>query len=139
DDSGIVSMRNGSGTFVAASRSAGRGAAAARLTYNPILDRGEPTGHHVDLTAAAPEADEAVLPALQQAVSQLPLVAGHHSGYVTQGWEPLRAAVARYLAARGLPTDPDQVVITNGAQQAIDLTVTALVDPGDAVVIESPP
>jgi len=55
------------------------------------------------------------------------------------GHEPLRAALARYLhRARGLQCDPEQIVIVNGSQQAIDLAARLLLDPGDAAVVEEP-
>jgi 2-aminoadipate transaminase len=56
----------------------------------------------------------------------------------TEGYAPLRAYVAEMLARRGLDVIPEQVVITAGSQQALDLAARALLDPDDAVVIESP-
>jgi len=55
------------------------------------------------------------------------------------GHGPLRQAIADYLrAARALRCDWRQVLITSGAQQALDLVVRALLDPGDAVWCEDP-
>jgi GntR family transcriptional regulator/MocR family aminotransferase len=54
------------------------------------------------------------------------------------GWAPLRRQVARYLVARGIRCEPDEVAIVNGAQHAIDLTARVLLDPGDTAVIEQP-
>jgi GntR family transcriptional regulator / MocR family aminotransferase len=55
------------------------------------------------------------------------------------GYEPLRVAVAGYLASvRGVKCDPDQIVITSGVQQALDLLARLLLKPGDAVWIEDP-
>ncbi len=55
------------------------------------------------------------------------------------GHMPLRAAIADYLrAVRGLVCDAEQVIVTAGAQQAIDLAARALLDPGDKVWIEDP-
>lgn len=55
------------------------------------------------------------------------------------GHAPLRAALARYLGAfRGLSVEPDQIMVTSGAQQAVDVLSRALIDPGDEVVLEDP-
>lgn len=55
------------------------------------------------------------------------------------GYEPLRRAVAGYLAtARGVVCSPDQVIITAGAQAALDLCARILADPGDKAWIEDP-
>ena len=57
----------------------------------------------------------------------------------TLGFEPLRHQIAEYLGrARGVVTTPDQVLVVNGTQQAVDLIARLLVDPGDAVVVEEP-
>ena len=55
------------------------------------------------------------------------------------GYPPLRGALAEYLKrARGVVCEPEQLMITNGAQQAFDLAARVLLDPGDVVVVEEP-
>ncbi|MGH7803121.1 MAG: PLP-dependent aminotransferase family protein, partial [Candidatus Binatia bacterium] len=55
------------------------------------------------------------------------------------GYEPLRVEIANYLRrARGIVCGPEQVVVTNGSQQALDLAARILVDPGDRVILEEP-
>jgi GntR family transcriptional regulator/MocR family aminotransferase len=54
------------------------------------------------------------------------------------GWQPLRAAIARSLAGRGIAKSADDVLVTAGAQQALDLVARALVEPGDLVAVEDP-
>ncbi|MFJ1602813.1 PLP-dependent aminotransferase family protein [Streptomyces sp. NPDC088253] len=56
----------------------------------------------------------------------------------TEGEPVLRAALAERTTARGLPTDADDVLVTTGSQQALSLLATALVEPGDTVLVESP-
>lgn len=57
----------------------------------------------------------------------------------TAGYRPLREAVAAHLASsRGVRCTIDQIFITNGAQQALDLTGRVLLDPEDKVWIEDP-
>ena len=59
-------------------------------------------------------------------------------GYLPLGYAPLRRAIAEHLARGGLATTPEQVLITAGAQQAIDLVARHLIRPGEAVVLEDP-
>lgn len=54
------------------------------------------------------------------------------------GYRPLRKEIARALVARGIRCTAGDILITNGAQQGLDLVARALVDPGDAVVVERP-
>src|SRR4051812_15079558 len=56
----------------------------------------------------------------------------------TEGDPALRAALAARLADRGLPTTPEQLLITSGSQQALTLAATVLLEPGDAVLVEEP-
>ncbi len=55
-----------------------------------------------------------------------------------QGLPSLRERLVALMAEEGVEADPDDIVITNGAQQALDLVAKVLVDPGDEVVIEAP-
>lgn len=59
---------------------------------------------------------------------------------LTEGWPPLRTWVAGQLASeRGAPpATAAEVRVTHGSQQAIELVMRALVDPGDEVVVEAP-
>ncbi|MFN3512648.1 MAG: PLP-dependent aminotransferase family protein [Phenylobacterium sp.] len=63
-----------------------------------------------------------------------------HFGYSDpRGDAALRAAIADYLrAARGGVCEPDQVLVTSGAQHAVDIAVRALLRPGDPVWMEEP-
>lgn len=55
------------------------------------------------------------------------------------GFAPLRRALADYVARRrGVHCSVDQIVIVNGIQQAVDIIARLLLDPGDAVLVESP-
>ena len=44
----------------------------------------------------------------------------------------------RIRAARGIETTPDQIVVTSGTQQALDICVRLLLDPGDRIIVEDP-
>lgn len=63
-----------------------------------------------------------------------------HFGYSdAAGLPELRAEIAAYLrAARGVVCEPEQVVVTAGAQQAADLAARILLAPGEPVWVEDP-
>ncbi|HYX78422.1 MAG TPA: PLP-dependent aminotransferase family protein [Solirubrobacterales bacterium] len=56
----------------------------------------------------------------------------------TEGFEAMKAAVRGVMAAEGMAPDPEDIIITTGGQQAIDLIAKTLVDPGDPVICEAP-
>ena len=57
----------------------------------------------------------------------------------TEGYFPLRRFIAdRYKKCLGLDISPDDVLITNGSQQCLDLIGKILIDPGDRIAIERP-
>jgi 2-aminoadipate transaminase len=56
----------------------------------------------------------------------------------TPGYPRLIEAVKEYLASKQIPIDNNMLIITTGAQQAINLTAKVLLDPGDTVVTEDP-
>lgn len=59
--------------------------------------------------------------------------------YSTSEGDPrLREALAGILTRRGLATDPDEVLVTTGSQQALTLATAVLLDPGDVVLVEEP-
>jgi 2-aminoadipate transaminase len=56
----------------------------------------------------------------------------------TRGFTPLVAAIAGILAARGIETTAEQLLVTTGSQQGLDLVARVLLDPGDVVLVELP-
>lgn len=54
------------------------------------------------------------------------------------GLEDLRQEIARRLTEHGLQREPDEILVTSGAQQALDLLFRTFTDPGDLVAMESP-
>ncbi len=56
----------------------------------------------------------------------------------TEGYGPLRAWIAERMTRRGLPAVAEQVLVTAGSQQGIDLVGKTFVDPGDLVLVEAP-
>jgi len=56
----------------------------------------------------------------------------------TEGFEETKDCIVEVMAAEGMLPDPDDIVVTTGGQQAIDLVTKTLVDPGDVVICEAP-
>ncbi|MEV5024373.1 PLP-dependent aminotransferase family protein [Sphingobium sp. LMA1-1-1.1] len=88
-------------------------------------------------THAALPAAPGVGRACQLAVEALPAFLGE-LGYDPLGLPPLRRAIAAHYERRGCPTSPDQIIVTNGAQQGLSLLLHWLAGPGDRAVIDHP-
>jgi len=56
----------------------------------------------------------------------------------TEGYEPLREMVARHIARYGIKARSENVLLTSGSQQALDLIGKLLINPGDRVLVEAP-
>ncbi len=56
----------------------------------------------------------------------------------SEGYRPLRTFVAERMSRFGMNCAPDDILITNGSQQALDLIGKILLNPGDAVLVEKP-
>lgn len=79
------------------------------------------------------------LPLVHDAIGRLDLGSELGTdGYHPAGLPRLRAAIAARHTADGLPSDPAQILVTSGSQQAVWLLAHTVVDPGDEVVVEEP-
>lgn len=124
-DNGLVASRRGSGSWITAPRRGG-----AQPT--PV----ERTGL-IDLARASPPAITGLMQAVDAARRRLcGELTGH--GYSDLGLPELRARIAERYTARGLPTSPAQVMITNGAHHGFVLALRTLTGPGDRVLVERP-
>ena len=56
----------------------------------------------------------------------------------TEGLAETRDCILEVMAAEDMPVDADDVVVTTGGQQVIDLVTKTLIDPGDVIVAEGP-
>ncbi|MFI5547214.1 PLP-dependent aminotransferase family protein [Streptomyces sp. NPDC051815] len=134
-ESGYVRSRRGSGTWTElpeGHRPVGAHALVGAGGYSADGDPG------IDLAIAAMGAPEgALVDALARAAPRLP-EAARTPGYHPFGLPDLRTAVAERFTRRGLPTRPEQILVTSGAQQAFTLVVSLLCGPGDRVVTENP-
>ena len=111
-----------------------------------------PTGHRVtssglwtpdddldmiDMGVAASAGPVELVPAARAAAEDLPRYLGS-AGYHPTGLMDLRIAVADGYTARGVPTSAEQILITSGTQQALDLVLRLSVPAGASVLVESP-
>jgi DNA-binding transcriptional MocR family regulator len=57
----------------------------------------------------------------------------------TEGYQPLREQLAAFMASKGArDVAPDQLIVTTGSQQALDLLGKTMIGPGDKVIVEGP-
>ena len=56
----------------------------------------------------------------------------------TEGLAVLKSCIAEVMAEEGMTVDPDDVLVTTGGQQVIDLVCKTLIDPGDVIIAEGP-
>jgi 2-aminoadipate transaminase len=56
----------------------------------------------------------------------------------TEGYPPLREMIAEMMCRLGITCSADNVLITSGSQQALDLIGKVLIDPGDQILVEKP-
>lgn len=92
------------------------------------LAGGMPNIHDLPLAELAEGAKELVLNHGEQAMQ-------YGSG---QGWAPLRESITEVMSAESINANPDNVVITTGSQQALDLVTQLFIEPGDVILAESP-
>jgi DNA-binding transcriptional MocR family regulator len=122
---GYIASRQGSGSWITIP--GGHRAAPDALV---------PSGG-IDMSIASLPAPAMLEELFRAAVDELPRWLDHH-GYDPLGLPPLRAAVAERFTRRGLPTRPEQILVTNGALQALDLAIRAFLRRGRPALIEIP-
>lgn len=128
-ESGHVSSRRGAGSWT--ELPAGHRVGTSGL-WTPSDDT-----DLIDLGCAAMPAPPELPAAAAEALTDLePYLCG--PGYQPMGLLALREEIACAYTARGLPTAPDQVMITGGVQQALDLLLRLLVAPGQRALVETP-
>jgi len=115
-----------------------RGARSTTALPVAPVARTETTPPTVSLAAAALSAPAAaVMEAFTEATNDVtPFL--HQPGHELIGVTALREAVAERYCERGLPTEPDEILVTTGALHAIGLILTTYVQPGDRVLVEQP-
>src|SRR5688572_14846494 len=114
-DAGLLRSRRGSGSVVQVPFAE---SSVSSLIVTPDSDSG------VALTYAAPVAPAGLGRAFEAAITRLPGLLST-TGYLPDGLPALREALAARYEERGIPTSPDQIVVTNGATAAISLIARA--------------
>jgi DNA-binding transcriptional MocR family regulator len=109
----------------------------ARLPARAPISTDSAQSGYLDFSKAALPAIPLVAEAAQRAALELPAYLGD-SGFDPIGLTVLRVAIADRYTARGLPTEPEQVMVTIGAQHAIALLARTLLGRGDSALVESP-
>ncbi len=124
-DSGHIRSLRGSGSVT---EPLGRAAGARTTVSDPSA---------IDLQQASPAAWPGLAGVLAEAAGSAMTILAR-PGYDVLGNDALRAGIAERYTRSGLPTDPGEIMITNGAQSALHLLATTLVSRGDRVLIETP-
>ena len=145
---GFLTARVGAGTFVAdAARPVRAPRRGTDLVPRPGWDHApHPTSGSTpkpahDFRVGIPDARLFPFDTWRRLVTAELRVGAHDLGVYADpaGYLPLREAIARQLAlSRGVTATPDEVLVTYGTQQALDLVTRVLVAPGDVVAVEEP-
>jgi 2-aminoadipate transaminase len=154
---GLINSHVGRGTFICALPAAERPAPGKeRPRPSPIqwgallTDQGRdtwlsglppsPGKGFISLAYSLPASDVFPLDEFRRAVDRVIRKEGRvllESG-ATGGYDPLQEYVAAQMASSGARVGPEQILITNGCQQSLNLICQVLVGPGDEVAVENP-
>jgi DNA-binding transcriptional MocR family regulator len=128
-ESGHLTSRRGAGSWTALP-------SGHRVATSGLWTPADETGI-IDMGVAASEAPDELVAAAHAAADDLPRFLGG-AGYHPAGLAELRDVVAARYTARGVTTSAEQILITSGTQQALDLSLRLLVPPGAGVLVETP-
>lgn len=123
-DSGHIESTRGSGSITLPQLQRGTGR---------VFDAGD----GIDLQQASPAAWPGLAGVIAEVAADAASLVGR-PGYDIVGSTALRTAIADRYTARGLPTAPDEILVTNGGQHAIHLVTSALLRPGATALLETP-
>jgi DNA-binding transcriptional MocR family regulator len=123
--------------YLQARRGARSTTALPHSSAPPVAGR-DADSTRLSLADAAPSAPAAAtLDAFARAAQQVaPYL--HDIGIELSGVPELRRAIAERYCARGLPTEPDEIMVTSGALHALGLVLATYARPGDRVLVEQP-
>jgi len=94
----------------------------------------------ISFAGGLPAPDVFPLDRFQEACRRVLELNGHQALQygATEGYEPLREMVARHIARYGIKAKAENVLITSGSQQALDLIGKLFINAGDRVLVEAP-
>ncbi|WP_314425023.1 PLP-dependent aminotransferase family protein [uncultured Microbacterium sp.] len=124
ESDGYVSRRHGGGTRVT-------------LPHTASSAESAPDESAIDLSIASMDSTPGLYDATVRSLPRLAALRGT-SGYSLRGLPELREAVARRFTERGLPTHADEIMITSGALNAVNLVLAAIGRRGERALVEQP-
>jgi GntR family transcriptional regulator/MocR family aminotransferase len=156
EDGGFVESTVGRGTFVRPPAAEARSGAAPKggISWASLLSRAamaEPLSRSDRMARSLPGGATINMARMQPPAELLPVdlfrrCANHAleaEGAKALGYAPregvprLREGIAQHLSRRGVPSRAEEILITTGSQQALDLLARALIDPGDTVLVDA--
>ncbi len=143
EEEGIVYAKTGSGTYLRGKRAFQdccpyKNSFIEKNIYKTDLYQN--TNRFIDLAASTPTSDLFPVDSFKKAINHvLDRDGGKAFEYQEEkGFYPLRQSICKYIGDMGIKAEPEDILITTGAQQGIDLIAKALIETGDVVYTERP-
>ena len=145
-DEGLIAAHPGRGTFITGARAVRSGSGlrwsqggAPNVSMRELTRMARQPGV-IAFSGGTPPEEFLPVEALRSAINTV--LDRDGAAAVTyedaEGYHPLRACISEYVTSLGIQCHPDDVLITGGAQQALDLAVQALLGEGDTLVTSNP-
>lgn len=140
-EAGLLERRKGSGTWVKAPATG-----PGRETVSTAQPGATRARHYLFRPPSTIDLATAALPGLPMVAEEAAAtrlgayrtLVAHTPAYDPRGLPALRTRLAQLYQSRGVPTSENQILITAGAQQAIEVLAAGCVQPGDPVILEQP-
>lgn len=153
-DAGLIEGRGGAGTFVCERPTSEQPAGAAATRPAALIDETGGAGTLsarlfelaqapgvISFTTNYPEIAHSEVAGLKRCIAELatgPEADDYFRYDPPAGREDLRQALVGFAAEHAIATSARNIVVTSGGQQAIDLAIRTVVNPGDRVIVERP-
>lgn len=113
------------------------GSTRVALPHGPALPGQDGDGDAIDLSIASMDSTPGLYDATVRSLPRLAALRGT-SGYSLQGLPELREALAQRFTERGADTTADEIIVTSGALNAVNLILTAIGRRGERALVEQP-